>query len=124
MCWKTKLTIKLPHQTIAIHGRGDRDEDGTKTGFNLGIPVNSGLADLNRAIQLDPNNANAYQNRSIIKYTRLDDSPEERLRQRSGAIADLQQAAKLSEGQGNPKKYQLAIDKLKKWQETNPKSSL
>jgi hypothetical protein len=25
---------------VAIHGRGDRDENGAKTGFNLGIPVN------------------------------------------------------------------------------------
>ncbi len=27
-------------ELVAIHGRGDRDESGTKTGFNLGIPVN------------------------------------------------------------------------------------
>jgi tetratricopeptide (TPR) repeat protein len=27
-------------ELVAIHGRGDRDDSGTKTGFNLGIPVN------------------------------------------------------------------------------------
>ncbi len=27
-------------ELVAIHGRGDRDESGAKTGFNLGIPVN------------------------------------------------------------------------------------
>jgi tetratricopeptide (TPR) repeat protein len=27
-------------ELVAIHGRGDRDDSGAKTGFNLGIPVN------------------------------------------------------------------------------------
>jgi tetratricopeptide (TPR) repeat protein len=27
-------------ELVAIHGRGDRDDTGAKTGFNLGIPVN------------------------------------------------------------------------------------
>jgi Flp pilus assembly protein TadD len=27
-------------ELVAIHGRGDREESGAKTGFNLGIPVN------------------------------------------------------------------------------------
>jgi V8-like Glu-specific endopeptidase len=26
-------------ELVAIHGRGDRDESGNKTGFNLGIPI-------------------------------------------------------------------------------------
>jgi S1-C subfamily serine protease len=27
-------------ELVAIHGRGDRDDTGTKNGFNLGIPIN------------------------------------------------------------------------------------
>jgi S1-C subfamily serine protease len=27
-------------ELVAIHGRGDRDDSGAKTGFNLGIPIN------------------------------------------------------------------------------------
>ena len=245
-------------ELVAIHGRGDRDESGAKTGFNLGIPVNrfatvaskmgvelsgqvapipqntapkaddyialglqksekgdyrgsladidraiqlnpnlagaykyraalkvyklqdlqgaladinraiqlapndadpyylrgalkeklqdlqGGLADYNRAIQLAPNSAVAYFSRGTLKYTELQDAQgaladfnraiqldpknayvysargsvkcDRRLNDKSGGIADMQQAAKLFQQQGNTKSYQEAIDRLKQWQ--------
>ena len=67
------------------------------------------LADYNRAIQLDPSYAIAYAWRDIIKYTRLND--------RAGAIADMQQAARLFQQQNDTNGYQSAIEYLKKWQQ-------
>jgi TPR repeat len=67
-----------------------------------------GLADYNRAIQLDPNNALAYGNRGLLKHNRLND--------RSGGITDIQQAAKLFQQQGDTSSYREAIENLKKWQ--------
>jgi lipoprotein NlpI len=119
-------------ELVAIHGRGDRDDSGAKTGFNLGIPVNrfatvasnmgvdlggrvapipqntapkaddyfasaaqkygkgdiqGTLADLNRAIALNPNSALAYNNRGAIKGEKLNDM--------QGALADFNQAIAL-----------------------------
>jgi tetratricopeptide (TPR) repeat protein len=116
-------------ELVAIHGRGDRDESGNKTGFNLGIPVNrfatvasnmgidigeklapiskdtapkaddyiasaaqklwqgdyrGSLADLDRAIQLNPNLALAYAQRGVLKVGNLQDI--------QGGLADYDRA--------------------------------
>uniref|UniRef100_UPI00286A0BC6 tetratricopeptide repeat protein n=1 Tax=Chamaesiphon sp. OTE_20_metabat_361 TaxID=2964689 RepID=UPI00286A0BC6 len=67
------------------------------------------LADFNRAIQINPNFANAYYNRSLLKQNKLND--------RVGAIDDMNRAAKIYQQQGQIQDYQQAIDLLKKWQQ-------
>ncbi|PSB55816.1 tetratricopeptide repeat-containing S1 family peptidase [Chamaesiphon polymorphus] len=119
-------------ELVAIHGRGDRDENNIKTGFNLGIPINrfatiasnmgvdlggqvatipqntaprsddyfasaaqkyangdyrGTLADLDRAIALNPQSVIAYVGRGMVKYQQLDDA--------QGALADLNRAIAL-----------------------------
>jgi tetratricopeptide (TPR) repeat protein len=119
-------------ELVAIHGRGDRDQNNLKNGFNLGIPVNrfatvatnmgvklerkvapiptntaptaddyfalavqkyqkqdyqGSLADLNRAIVLDPKFASAYNNRGSLKRSKLNDP--------QGGLADLNRAIAL-----------------------------
>ncbi len=66
------------------------------------------LADYDRAIQLNPNYARAYKNRAILKQNKLKD--------RTGAINDIKQAARLYQQQGKNQDYQGAIELLKKWQ--------
>ena len=74
-----------------------------------GIQDNKGaLADLNRAIQLDPSDADAYNNRSLLRYHNLKD--------RSGAITDLQKVAQLLRQQGNRKEAQRVMGIVKQWQ--------
>jgi tetratricopeptide (TPR) repeat protein len=120
-------------ELVAIHGRGDRDQNNLKNGFNLGIPVNrfatvatnmgvelgqkvapiptntapkaddyfalavqkyekqdyqGSLADLNRAISLDPNLALAYNNRGLLKEDKLNDP--------QGSLADYNRAISLA----------------------------
>jgi tetratricopeptide (TPR) repeat protein len=126
-------------ELVAIHGRGDRDEDSRKTGLNLGIPINrfamvasnmgvdlggqvaaipqntapkvddyiasaaqkslnrdyrGALADYNRAIQLDPNNATTYVDRGGVK-----ESYDYRIAEGKidywGALADYNRAIQL-----------------------------
>jgi tetratricopeptide (TPR) repeat protein len=119
-------------ELVAIHGRGDRDASGTKTGFNLGIPIDrfatvasnlgvnlgtqvvtiskntvpkaddyiasaaqkegqedysGSLADLDRAIQLDPKNSLAYFSRGVLKREKLEDV--------QGALADYNRTIQL-----------------------------
>jgi tetratricopeptide (TPR) repeat protein len=119
-------------ELVAIHGRGDRDDNGVKNGFNLGIPVNrfatvasnmgielgvkvapipqntapkaddyiasasqkqdkgddrGAKTDLDRAIQLDPNNAEAYNNRGYFKS---------KLADIQGGLADYNRAIQLN----------------------------
>ncbi|WP_310424319.1 tetratricopeptide repeat protein [Chamaesiphon sp. VAR_48_metabat_135_sub] len=130
-------------ELVAIHGRGDRDENDAKTGFNLGIPVNrfatvasnmgvelggqvapipqntalkvddyfasavqkynkgdnrGALADYNQAIALNPKDAEAYNNRGVLKYQKLNDV--------QGALADYNQAIAL-----NPKDAESYINR-------------
>ena len=74
-----------------------------------GIQDNKGaLADLNRAIQLDPSDADAYNNRSLHRYHNLKD--------RFGAITDLQKVAQLLQQQGNRKEAQRVMGIVKQWQ--------
>lgn len=119
-------------ELVAIHGRGDRDDTGAKTGFNLGIPVNrlamvaskmgvnldgqvtpiaqntatkaddylasaaqkyskgdnrGTVADLNKAIALNPKLAVAYLVRGALKDVDLNDV--------RGALADYNLAIAL-----------------------------
>jgi tetratricopeptide (TPR) repeat protein len=120
-------------ELVAIHGRGDKDNSGTKNGFNLGIPINrfatvaskmgvelggqvapilqntapkaddyiasagqkndredyqGALADYNRAIQLKPNYAIAYNYRGQLKARKLND--------KQGALADFNRAIQIN----------------------------
>jgi tetratricopeptide (TPR) repeat protein len=68
------------------------------------------LKHLDRVIGLNPNYAEAYYIRGILKFCKLKD--------RSGAINDVKQAARLSQQQGNTQKYQYAIDVVKQLQQT------
>jgi tetratricopeptide (TPR) repeat protein len=61
------------------------------------------LADISRAIQIEPNNAHFYDDRGSMKSIRND---------RTGAIEDLQQAAKLSQQQGNTQMYESMLRKI------------
>jgi tetratricopeptide (TPR) repeat protein len=120
-------------ELVAIHGKGDRDGNDAKTGFNLGIPINrlatvasnmgvnlggqvapipqntapkaddyvasagqkyrkgdyrGSLADLNRAIQFNPNLAIAYNHRGFLKADKLQDL--------QGALVDYNRAIQLN----------------------------
>ncbi len=68
------------------------------------------LADLNRAIQINPNYTDVYRNRGLLKYGELND--------RSGAINDLKRAAELFQQQNRTQEYQEAIDTIEQWQQT------
>jgi tetratricopeptide (TPR) repeat protein len=81
-------------ELVAIHGRGDRDDSGAKTGFNLGIPVNrfatvaSNMGvDLGGQVAPIPQNtalkADDYFASAVQKYQKGDDR---------GALVDLNQA--------------------------------
>lgn len=65
------------------------------------------LAEYNRAIQINPNYAIAYNNRGILKYTKLNN--------RSGGISDMRQAARLFKSQKNTSGYNDAMGFLRQW---------
>lgn len=67
------------------------------------------LTDFNRSIELNPSDAATYFKRSDFKYYTLKD--------RVGAIADLEAAAKLSQQQDNPEMYRKTSVRLKQWQQ-------
>jgi len=62
------------------------------------------LADYTQAIQLNPNYAKAYANRGITLL---------RMGDKQGAIADLQQAARLFKVQGMNADAQKALDMIR-----------
>jgi tetratricopeptide (TPR) repeat protein len=66
--------------------------------------VQGALSDYNQAISLNPNDADVYNNRALLKYTKLKD--------RMGAIQDLRQAALLYREQGNTQNLQKIINIL------------
>ena len=76
--------------------------------------VRGGLADYNLAIKLNPKFAIAYANRGILKHDILRDKSN-----KSSGIADLQQAVGLFQQQGDTENYQVVVEKLKKWQQTD-----
>jgi tetratricopeptide (TPR) repeat protein len=63
------------------------------------------LADFNRAIQINPNNPTFYADRGNLKFHNL--------KNRSGAIKDWQQAAKLFRQQGDIRGYEFMLDVIK-----------
>ena len=65
------------------------------------------LADINRAIQINPNNAYFYADRGSLKYSILKD--------RSGGMKDWQRSAKMFRQQGNTKLYKLMLDVIKEF---------
>jgi tetratricopeptide (TPR) repeat protein len=138
-------------ELVAIHGRGDRDTSGAKTGFNLGIPVNrfatvasnmgvqlgskvapisantapkaddyiasagqkygkrdyrGALADIDRAIQLNPNSATAYYNRGSLKVGNFQDY--------RGGLTDFDRAIQIDPNYAMAYNYRgvLKADKL------------
>jgi tetratricopeptide (TPR) repeat protein len=66
------------------------------------------LADMNRAIQIEPNNPRLYVDRSQVKLYSFKD--------RSGAIKDWQQAANLFRQQGDTRAYLHMLWLVKKYQ--------
>ncbi|BCL34720.1 tetratricopeptide repeat-containing serine protease family protein [Nostoc sp. MS1] len=118
-------------ELIGVHGRADLDTKQSKTGFNLGIPINTflrlsakvgvdtgvnapktqlttapkaddffiqalnkydkkdyqgALADYNSALKINPNSANTYNNRGLVRA---------QLGDQQGAIADYNSAIKI-----------------------------
>jgi hypothetical protein len=65
------------------------------------------LADLNSAIQIEPNYPAAYADRGVIKLIYLKDRP--------GGIEDLERAAKLYRQYGNTKGYEMVIKAIEKY---------
>ena len=63
------------------------------------------IKDFDRALQLNPNDADAYGNRCVARY---------KLRDKQGAIEDCQKAAALYQVQENTKYYQYALKMLEK----------
>jgi tetratricopeptide (TPR) repeat protein len=84
-------------ELVAIHARGDKDGNGTKTGFNYGIPINQfGMVSRKMGIELDAkvapistNNASKagdYFASAILKIDKEDSS---------GGVSDLNRAIQL-----------------------------
>jgi tetratricopeptide (TPR) repeat protein len=65
------------------------------------------LANFDKAIETDPQSAQAYWARGLIRYTIKNE--------RTAAIADVRQAAKLARAQGNKKVLQAALGTLAEW---------
>jgi Trypsin-like peptidase domain/TPR repeat len=63
------------------------------------------LADYNQAIKINPKNPDLYHNRATLKLKKLND--------RTGAIKDLRQAARLYREQGNTQRLKIVIDALR-----------
>jgi Flp pilus assembly protein TadD len=63
------------------------------------------IADYNQAVKINPNNAEAYGNRGIIRSE---------LGDKQGAIQDLQKAGELFKQQGDNAKYEQAMKVIEK----------
>jgi Flp pilus assembly protein TadD len=107
------------------------------------MKVASGLADFNRAIQLEPNEASYYSYRGFLKivtsdrqgaladlsralelnpsdaatYLKRGDFKYYTLKDRDGAIADLEVAEKLAQQQENTEVYRQTTIRLKRWRQ-------
>jgi len=71
------------------------------------LDIQGAIADLDQAIKLNPNYAEAYGHRGLVHYV---------LGNKQEAIKDLQKAVELFEKQGNQEKSQKIIEILKKLQ--------
>jgi S1-C subfamily serine protease len=59
-------------ELVAIHGRGDKDDSGAKTGFNLGIPINRfATVASNMGVQLDVQVAAIREHIQVLTYPTL-----------------------------------------------------
>ncbi len=74
------------------------------------------LTDFNRSIELNPNDASTYFKRGDFRYYTLKD--------RAGAITDLEVAAKLAEQQDNPELSRQTSVRLKRWRQQLNESKL
>ena len=66
-------------------------------------------SDFNRSIELNPNDASTYFKRGDFRYYTLKD--------RTGAIADLEAAAKLAQQQDDTELYRQSSVRLKRWRQ-------
>jgi S1-C subfamily serine protease/tetratricopeptide (TPR) repeat protein len=127
--------IKMQPGAIAYSNRGNAkyalgDKQGAISDFNQAISLNpkyaktysnrgnakyalgdkqGAISDFNQAISLNPKDEKAYFNRGNAKYA---------LGDKQGAINDFTKASELFRQQGNMKLYQLAIQRIKKLQES------
>ena len=69
---------------------------------------NEAIKDYNQAIELNPQNAEAYSNRGNVKA---------RLKQYTAAIKDYKKAKKLFEQQGDPEAVKITERKIKEIEE-------
>jgi Flp pilus assembly protein TadD len=67
--------------------------------------LSEAIASFDRALQFDPDNADAYGYRCVARH---------RVGNLSGAISDCQRAATLALEQGNDREYEYAIEILAK----------
>ncbi|WP_082720539.1 tetratricopeptide repeat protein [Fischerella sp. NIES-3754] len=65
------------------------------------------MADFSQAIEINPNNANAYKNRGNIRAESGD---------KNRGIQDLQKAAELFQRQGNNESYKKTLELILKYQ--------
>jgi tetratricopeptide (TPR) repeat protein len=70
-----------------------------------GCNIFSAIADYNKSIEINPNLAQAYNNRGIARSA---------LGDKEGAIEDFQKAVNLYKEQGNQKLSQDSLNRLKK----------
>ncbi len=84
-------------ELIAIHGRGDRDDDGAKTGFNLGIPINRfATVASNMGIELSGQVAPIIQNTALKADDYLASATQKRRKQDyRGSLVDLDRAIQI-----------------------------
>jgi tetratricopeptide (TPR) repeat protein len=82
--------------------------------FTKFLLTKDALADYNRAISIDPRYARAYANRAILKYHSKDSA---------GAIADIQQAAKFYQAEGNEELAKFALNYANTWEAASMNTS-
>ena len=102
------------HEALTNYNRAIHRDPNASDYNNRGLlkasklqDIYGGLTDFDQAIQLDPQNADAYVNRGLLRNELLGD--------RAGGIADMQQAARLYQHQDNTKDYQMILDLIEHW---------
>ncbi len=151
VCYADLAVAKTPAQIESIsNDRVSSDRTWNSSNFlsaktytlNLSQEPQAELAEFDREIQLNPNDADAYYNRGNLKYTKLKDPQgaladfdraiqlnpnlayaynnrgilkKDKLNDTQGALADLNQAARLYQQQGNNQNYHRTVNLLRKW---------